>query len=95
MYPGLLPIVCVHQKVIKDSHSLLDAFKSTKVASEKCLRIELSSIKQVVDRGQTKSVTWTETKKQLADCLTKRGSSSFALLKFLETGLILEQWENN
>ena len=42
----------------------------------------------MVDRGQIKSVTWTETKKQLADCLTKRGSSSFALLKFLETGLI-------
>ena len=50
--------------------------------------IKLSSIKQMVDRGQIKSVTWTETKKQLADCLTKRSSSSFALLKFLETGLI-------
>ena len=40
----------------------------------------------MVDSGEIKSVTWTETKKQLADCLTKRGSSSFALLKFLETG---------
>ena len=42
----------------------------------------------MVDRGQIKCVTWTETKKQLADCLTKRASSSFALLKFLETDLI-------
>ena len=42
----------------------------------------------MVDRGQIKCVTWTETKKQLADCLTKRGSSSFALLKILETDLI-------
>ena len=83
MSPGLLPIVC-----ITDSYSLLDALKSTKMVSEKRLRIELSNIKQMVDRGQIKSVTWTETKKQLADCLTKRGSSSFASLKFLETGLI-------
>ena len=83
MSPGLLPIVC-----ITDSHSLLDALKS--------ITMVLSSIKQMVDRGQIKSVTWTETKKQLADCLTKRGPSSFALLKFLETGLIdfnLEQWQ--
>ena len=83
MSPGLLTIVCT-----TDSHSLLDALKSTKMVSENCLQIELSSTKQMVDRGQTKSATWTETKKQLADCLTKRGSSSFALLKFLETGLI-------
>ena len=83
MSPGLLPIIC-----ITDSYSLLDALKSTKMVSEKHLRIESSSIKQMVDRGQIKCVTWTETKKQLADCLTKRGSSSFALLKFLETDLI-------
>ena len=83
MAPGLLLIVC-----FTDSHSLLDALKSTKMVSEKRLRIELNSIKQVVDRRQIKNVTWTETKKQLTDCLTKRGSSSFALLKFLEAGLI-------
>ena len=83
MSQDLSPIVC-----IIDSHSLLDALKSTKIVSEKHLRIELSSIKQMVDRGQIKSVTWTSTKKQLADCLTKIGSSSFALLKFLQNGLI-------
>ena len=54
MSPGLLPIVC-----ITDSYSLLDALKSTKMVSEKHLRIELSSIKQMVDRGQIKCVTWT------------------------------------
>ena len=52
MSPGLLPIVC-----ITDSYTLLDALKSTKMVSEKRLRIELSSIKQMVDRGQIKSVT--------------------------------------
>ena len=45
MSPGLLPTVC-----ITDSHSPLDALKSTKMVSQKRLRIELSSIKQVVDR---------------------------------------------
>ena len=34
MSPGLLPIVC-----ITDSYSLLDALKSTKMVSEKHLRI--------------------------------------------------------
>ena len=57
MSPGLLPIVC-----ITDSHSLLDALKSIKMVSEKHLRIELNSIKKMVDRRQIKSVTWAETK---------------------------------
>ena len=58
MSPGLSPIVC-----ITDNHSLLDSLKSSKMVSEKRLRIELSNIKHMVDRGQVKSVTWTETKK--------------------------------
>ena len=42
---GLLPVVC-----ITDSHSLSDALKSTEMVLEKRPRIELSSIKQMVEK---------------------------------------------
>lgn len=63
-----LPTVCV-----TDNHSLFDAIKSTKSVTEKQLRLEISSIKELLSSGTIQQVMWSATKEQLADCLTKKG----------------------
>ena len=82
--PKLLPIKCVI-----DCKSLFDAVKSTKSVTEKRLRLELSAIKESLNSKQVIDVKWVESHKQLADCLTKHGSSPTKLLSVLETGCLL------
>ena len=79
----VLPLVCV-----TDCKSLFDAVKSTKVVSEKRLRLEVSNIKELIDQCKVKELLWSESSKQLADCLTKRGAASHMLLQALETGIL-------
>lgn len=79
--PEKLPIICV-----TDNHSLYDAVKSTKYVADKRLRLEISSIKELMRSNQIKAVTWIEAKRQLADCLTKKGVSAFNLMKALSDG---------
>ncbi len=76
-----LPLICV-----TDNHSLFDALKSTKQVSEKRLRLEISSIKELIQSKRIKKVLWSDTT-QLADCLTKKGASALMLLKVLSEGL--------
>lgn len=77
-----LPILCV-----TDNHSLFDALKSTKSVTEKRLRLEISSVKELIHSGTVQQILWSATKEQLADCLTKKGASALCLLKALSTGI--------
>ncbi|CAG2255347.1 unnamed protein product [Mytilus edulis] len=81
--PTQLPITC-----LTDCHSLWDAIKSTKQVSEKRLRLEISSIRELIQMHQIVSVKWIETKHQLADCLTKKGASCHNLLRALQDGVL-------
>lgn len=76
-----LPIVCV-----TDNHSLFDAVRSTKSVTEKRLRLEISSIKELINSGTIHQIMW-PTKEQLADCLTEKGTSELALLRALSEGV--------
>lgn len=67
-------LVCV-----TDNHSLYDALKSTKQVTEKRLRLDISSIKELLQSRKIKKVLWSVTKPQLADCLTKKGASPLVL----------------
>ena len=78
------PLICV-----TDNHSLFDALKSTKQVTEKRLRLEISSIKELLQANKIKQVCWSEAKSQLADCLTKKGASPLILLKALDEGVWL------
>lgn len=64
------PLVCV-----TDNHSLFDALKSTKQVTEKRLRLEISSIRELIQNKKIKEMLWLDSKAQLADCLTKKGAS--------------------
>jgi hypothetical protein len=81
--PKCIPLICV-----TDSKSVYEAVRSNKCVSEKRLRLEISGIKELVEDGQIKEVIWTSNENQLADCLTKQGTSPLKLLKTLEEGCI-------
>jgi len=78
-----VPIVCV-----TDCKSLQEAIKSNKCVSEKRLRMEIGSIKELFTSGQIQDIEWCNTKTQLADCLTKCGVNGSELLKTLHQGIL-------
>jgi len=50
------------------------------------LRIDIGTIKEMVENKEIKSVSWIPAKYQLADCLTKRGASTRTLLDTINNG---------
>ena len=54
--------------------------------TEKWLRVEISGIQEMLHKQEIMTVSWCETKKQLADCLTKHGVSPFVLMNIIEKG---------
>lgn len=52
-----IPIVCV-----TDNHSLFDYVMSTKSVTEKRLRLEISSIKELINSGTIQQIMWSATK---------------------------------
>ena len=54
-----------------DSKSFNDNIHSTKLVDNKQLRIDISTIKQMLDTSEVDSIRWCSGLSQLADCLTK------------------------
>ena len=61
---------------ITDNKSLVDSLYSTKRVDDKRLRIDMAVLRDMIDREEVFSVSWVDTHKQLADCMTKRGAST-------------------
>lgn len=77
-----------HEILIKcftDNKSLSQNIHSTKLISEKRLRLDLASIKESVSEGDV-SVTWIKTCNQISDCLTKAGADFHRLIDILRSG---------
>ena len=70
---------------ITDCHSLFDAVNSSKAVTDKRLRMEISMLREMQERGEME-LSWTEKENQLADVLTKRGVNSLKLQRVLSTG---------
>ena len=64
----------------------VDAVHSTTNVSDKKLRRDVAGIKQMMREGEVNKVTWCPGKKQLADCMTKRGAASWDLMEVFQTG---------
>lgn len=73
---------------IIDNRSVVDAVRSTTTVDDKRLRRDISAIKQMLELGEVKTVTWMPGDQQLADVLTKRGANGNKLLHTLHTGHI-------
>ena len=68
-----------------DNKSVCQNIHSTKLISEKRLRMDLASVKESVSTGDI-SVSWIQTSNQISDCLTKAGSDFHRLIDVLRTG---------
>ena len=66
-----------------DNRSLKDSIYSTKTLQDKHLIIDMAIIKEMITTKEIKNVSWIESELQLADCLTKRGTSATKLLDVL------------
>ena len=66
-----------------DNKSLFDATSTTNLVSDKRLRVDLAALREMSDRNEVK-FRWIETKKQLADVMTKKGPSKQNLLQVLQ-----------
>ena len=69
-----------------DNKSVVEALLSTKLVDDKRLRLDISAIKQVIDRGEVQLVKWCAGESQLANCMTKKGASTYQLLSVLQSG---------
>ena len=69
-----------------DNKSLHENLHSTKNVTEKRLRIDLASVKEMLQKGEVEDIKWVESAHQLSDCFTKRGVPAGKLLNILNTG---------
>ena len=71
-----------------DNMSLRDAVYSTKLVDDKRLRIDIASIKEMMENGDIQQICWCPADQQLANGLTKRGASVKELLDVIQSGRI-------
>ena len=79
---GKVPITC-----FTDNKSLYDAAHTTKTITDPRLRVDMAIIRQMVGREEVE-IRWIQTEEQLADCLTKQGSSGHKLQQTMSYGSI-------
>ena len=66
-----------------DSKTLHAAIHSAKTVQEKRLRVDISSIQELIAKKLVSEVRWVDTKSQIADNLTKKSSDGKTLLEIL------------
>ena len=59
---------------ITDNEPLVNASRSTTSVQEKRLRVDISVLREMIDRREIEPLSWVSTEYQLADCLTKQGA---------------------
>ena len=89
---GLHEKKCLPINAITDNQSLLYSIKSTKTVDDKRLLIHISCIREKLVDLELHNVLWVDTKRQLADCLTKIGAPSSNLTKVLQHGYLDTCW---
>ena len=75
-----MPVDCV-----TDNRSLFDNVYSTKPVSEQGLRLDIAAIREKKDKNKI-SLTWTHSKANLANVLTKKGAPVNLLIDSLNKG---------
>ena len=73
-------------EALVDNRSVEDAIYSTKSVDDKRLRIDVGSIKEMLNKKEVMKVQWIPGEKMIANALTKRGASSFDLLRCIQEG---------
>ena len=69
---------------IIDNKNLHSVIYSTKLISEKRLRIDIANIKEMISNNEIQQIKWKPTLFQLADCLTKKGANCDRLFDIMK-----------
>ena len=64
-----------------DNYNLVQSVYSTNTIADKRLQMDISLLREMLEKKELKTVDWVPTERQLADCLTKKGASSRKLLQ--------------
>ena len=72
-------------EIYVDNKSLYDAAKTTNTLAQKSLRVDMASLRQMLDRNEIK-MFWIPTEEQIADVLTKQGVNREKLRSVLRRG---------
>ena len=56
-----------------DNKSLTDSLTSLKQVNDRRLRLEITVLRNMLEKEEITTVTWVNSSEQLADCLTKKG----------------------
>ena len=78
-----IPPICLYV----DNKSLFDAVKTTNMLAEKRLLIDMSALREMIDRKEV-YIKWVNSEHQLADVLTKLGANKKKLTDVLSSGLL-------
>ena len=70
-----------------DNKSLYDAVNTTNLISDKRLRVEISSIREMESQHEIQT-SWINSSQQLADVLTKKGASPYNIMKTIQEGIL-------
>ena len=73
-------------KGVTDNKSSRDAIYSESEVSERCLRADISMIKDMIEDGRVEEIKWVKGDDMLADLLTKKGVNKYPLIQVLEAG---------
>ena len=85
LYEGQKPIKIIAKT---DSRGLHTALYSTKAVQDKRLRVDIASLREMLERQELDQVCWIQSSDQLADCLTKKTASSESLLNVLHYSIL-------
>ena len=77
-----------------DSNNLYQAAKSTKLAEDTRLRLDITQIQTCV-KGSKVKIVWVKTDDMLADCLIKRGGKTDGLMDIITTWVLQSVQEAN
>ena len=77
----------MYKKCYTDNRSLTDTLVTTKIISDRRLRVDIARLREMVAEKEI-HVTWVDGKRQVADALTKRGAPSVSLIEVLKSSFI-------
>ena len=72
-----------------DNKSVVESVHSTKLVEDKRLRIDIAAIVESLESKEVIDIKWCSGDKQLANCMTKLGASSYDLLDVLHSGKMI------
>ena len=78
-----LPII----ELYTDSNSLKEHLETTRIINDPRLRVDIARLREMKEVGEV-VVKWVPSELQLADCMTKRGSSTDLLRQVLASGAL-------